>query len=111
MEDIVGVSTAKVADVVRQTKEAQAADIVKHIFNEMQLHIKYCEGWGISTEEITKTSEHQGALKYFRFSSADLILGSMYGVHPICLGHRDVTGLDRATGCPTAVSPGIWRAR
>lgn len=33
---------------------------MKHISNEMQLHVKYCESWGISKEEIEKTSEHQG---------------------------------------------------
>jgi len=38
----------------------QSAEIVSHIFREMQLHITYCEGFGISREEIEKTEEKMG---------------------------------------------------
>ena len=38
----------------------QSAEIVSHIFREMQLHIGYCQGFGISKEEIEHTEEKEG---------------------------------------------------
>lgn len=39
---------------------AAAAKIVTHIHHEMKLHIEYCEGFGISREEIEASEESQG---------------------------------------------------
>jgi hypothetical protein len=38
----------------------QSAEIVSHIFREMQLHIGYCQGFGISKEQIEQTEEKEG---------------------------------------------------
>ena len=44
-----------------------ASAIVQHIGQEMNLHIKYCEMWGISLEELTETVEAHGTLAYTRY--------------------------------------------
>lgn len=38
----------------------KGAKVVAHIQHEMKLHIEYCEGFGITKEEIVKVEEHQG---------------------------------------------------
>lgn len=38
----------------------QSAEIVAHVFHEMELHIGYCEGFGISREEMENTEEKEG---------------------------------------------------
>ncbi len=38
----------------------QSATVVTHIFREMELHIGYCEGFGISREEMENTEELEG---------------------------------------------------
>jgi hydroxymethylpyrimidine/phosphomethylpyrimidine kinase len=38
----------------------KSAAIVTHIFREMELHIGYCAGFGISREEMEKTEEKEG---------------------------------------------------
>jgi hydroxymethylpyrimidine/phosphomethylpyrimidine kinase len=38
----------------------QSAAIVTHIFKEMELHVGYCQGFGISKEEMEKTEEKAG---------------------------------------------------
>jgi len=38
----------------------QSASIVTHIFNEMELHIKYCKDFGISREEMESAEENKG---------------------------------------------------
>ena len=38
----------------------QSAGIVTHIFREMKLHIGYCEGFGITKEEMESTEENEG---------------------------------------------------
>ncbi|KAL1839682.1 hypothetical protein VTJ49DRAFT_1247 [Mycothermus thermophilus] len=39
---------------------AASATIVTHIFREMELHISYCNGFGISREEMETTEENKG---------------------------------------------------
>ncbi|KAG0226983.1 hypothetical protein BGW41_004004 [Actinomortierella wolfii] len=43
------------------------ADIVVHIANESQLHIKYCERWGINYEEMVATPESMANVAYTRY--------------------------------------------
>lgn len=38
----------------------QGARIVTHIHQEMALHINYCQGFGVTKEEIMVMEEHQG---------------------------------------------------
>jgi len=38
----------------------QSASVVTHVFREMELHIGYCEGFGISREEMESTEEKEG---------------------------------------------------
>ncbi|KAF9116188.1 hypothetical protein BGX27_004295 [Mortierella sp. AM989] len=43
------------------------ADIVVHIAHESQLHIKYCDKWGISYEDIINTPESMANVAYTRY--------------------------------------------
>lgn len=38
----------------------KGAKIVTHIYTEMQLHLDYCESFGVSKKEIEATEEQQG---------------------------------------------------
>lgn len=42
------------------TRSVQSAEIIKHIFHEIKLHIEYCKTFGISIEEMESTPEMQG---------------------------------------------------
>lgn len=42
----------------------QSAAIVTHIFKEMELHINYCRGFGISREEMEQTEEKEGEQQF-----------------------------------------------
>ncbi|KAK9765367.1 trifunctional hydroxymethylpyrimidine kinase/phosphomethylpyrimidine kinase/thiaminase [Basidiobolus ranarum] len=44
-----------------------AAQIVIHIAHESQLHIKYCEQWGISYDDIMNTEESMQNVAYTRY--------------------------------------------
>jgi thiaminase II len=46
---------------------AEEADIISIIRTETQLHIKYCESWGISLEELERTKEASANMAYTRF--------------------------------------------
>jgi len=48
-------------------KIAEEADIIGIIRKETSLHIKYCESWGISLEELEKTKEASANMAYTRF--------------------------------------------
>lgn len=45
----------------------QAATIVGHIDRETSLHITYCEGFGVSREEMEATEEKQACTAYTRY--------------------------------------------
>ncbi len=44
----------------RELTHQQSAVVVAQIGKEMQLHIQYCKGFGISLEEIEDTEEKEG---------------------------------------------------
>ncbi|TPX37189.1 hypothetical protein SmJEL517_g01078 [Synchytrium microbalum] len=44
-----------------------AASIVMHIGEEMKLHIKFCESWGISHDELQETREAHATVAYTRY--------------------------------------------
>ncbi|KAL2142301.1 hypothetical protein VTI28DRAFT_1375 [Corynascus sepedonium] len=46
---------------------AASAAIVTHIFKEMELHIGYCQGFGISKDEMENTEEHPACTAYSRY--------------------------------------------
>lgn len=46
---------------------AAEAEIINIIRKETSLHIKYCESWGISLEELEKTKEASANMAYTRF--------------------------------------------
>ncbi|KAI9321645.1 Phosphomethylpyrimidine kinase-domain-containing protein [Dichotomocladium elegans] len=46
---------------------ARNAKIVLHIHHELQMHVKYCEKWGISKEEILSTPESVYNVAYTRY--------------------------------------------
>lgn len=46
---------------------AGSAAIVANCFREMNLHVQYCAGFGISKEQMEKTEEHQACTAYTRY--------------------------------------------
>ncbi|SAM08301.1 hypothetical protein [Absidia glauca] len=73
---------------------AANAKIVLHIHHEMQLHLKYCEEWGISKEEVLATTESVFNVAYTRFvldkgASGDLI-DLQVAMAPCLLGYGDI---------------------
>jgi thiaminase len=44
-----------------------AAKIVQHIYQESRLHINYCEGFGISKEDIEASEEDIACTAYTRY--------------------------------------------
>ncbi|KAK2612194.1 trifunctional hydroxymethylpyrimidine kinase/phosphomethylpyrimidine kinase/thiaminase [Conoideocrella luteorostrata] len=46
---------------------SRANEIVGHIMREMQLHVNYCESFGISPDEIHVTEEKQACTAYTRY--------------------------------------------
>ncbi|KAL2358697.1 Phosphomethylpyrimidine kinase-domain-containing protein [Cryomyces antarcticus] len=46
---------------------AMSASIVTHINEEVKLHLKYCEEFGVSKEEIESTQESQACTAYTRY--------------------------------------------
>jgi thiaminase len=44
-----------------------AAKIVAHIYEESRMHISYCEGFGISKEQIEATEEDIACTAYTRY--------------------------------------------
>ncbi|KAH6627592.1 Phosphomethylpyrimidine kinase-domain-containing protein [Chaetomium tenue] len=70
---------------------AASAAIVTHIFKEMELHIGYCQGFGISREEMEKTEEKAACTAYTRYvldigQSQDW-LGLQVAIAPCLLGY------------------------
>ncbi|CAO3589631.1 unnamed protein product [Absidia cylindrospora] len=73
---------------------AANAKIVLHIHHEMQLHLKYCEQWGISKEEVLATPESVFNIAYTRFvldkgASGDQI-DLQAAMAPCLLGYGDI---------------------
>lgn len=48
---------------------SQAAGIVLHIDRETSLHLTYCEGFGMSREDMEKTEEKMACTAYTRYTS------------------------------------------
>ncbi|KAK3956907.1 Phosphomethylpyrimidine kinase-domain-containing protein [Pseudoneurospora amorphoporcata] len=46
---------------------AGSAAIVANCFREMNLHVQYCAGFGISKEQMEKTEEHMACTAYTRY--------------------------------------------
>lgn len=44
-----------------------AAKVVQHIYQESRLHINYCEGFGISKEDIEASDEDIACTAYTRY--------------------------------------------
>ncbi|KAH8910326.1 hypothetical protein BR93DRAFT_875169 [Coniochaeta sp. PMI_546] len=70
---------------------AAGAAIVTHITREMSLHITYCQGFGISQDEIESTEERQACTAYTRYvldigQSEDWI-GLQVALAPCLLGY------------------------
>ncbi|KAL2271931.1 hypothetical protein VTJ83DRAFT_1302 [Remersonia thermophila] len=70
---------------------AASASIVTHVFREMELHISYCSGFGISREEMEKTEENKACTAYTRYvldigNSQDW-LGLQMSMAPCLLGY------------------------
>lgn len=57
-----------VAALTRGTRK-QAASIVGHIDRETALHLTYCEGFGVSRDEMEATEEKQACTAYTRYAA------------------------------------------
>ncbi|KAF2431201.1 thiamine biosynthesis protein-like protein (Thi-4) [Tothia fuscella] len=45
----------------------RSADIVRHVYAELKLHIDYCSEWGLSKEDIVNHEEQQACTAYTRY--------------------------------------------
>ncbi|KAI8068410.1 Phosphomethylpyrimidine kinase-domain-containing protein [Gongronella butleri] len=73
---------------------AANAKIVTYIHNEIQTHIKYCEEWGLTREEVVATPESVFNVAYTRFvldngASGDA-LDLQVAMAPCLLGYGDI---------------------
>ncbi|KAI0180253.1 Phosphomethylpyrimidine kinase-domain-containing protein [Hypoxylon sp. FL1284] len=70
---------------------AGGAKIVSHIYTEMKLHLDYCEGFGISKQEIEATEELQACTAYTRYvldiGQSEDWLGLQVALAPCLLGY------------------------
>ncbi|KAJ3289169.1 hypothetical protein HDU79_004260 [Rhizoclosmatium sp. JEL0117] len=71
-----------------------ASRIALHIAEESQLHVKYCEQWGISLQELEATKEATANLSYTRYVlekglSGD-ILDLFMAMAPCLLGYGEI---------------------
>ncbi|KAI5864591.1 Phosphomethylpyrimidine kinase-domain-containing protein [Durotheca rogersii] len=73
---------------------AAFAKIVSHIQTEMSLHLDYCQGFGISKEEIEATEEHQACTAYTRYvldiGQSEDWLGLQLALAPCLLGYAAI---------------------
>ncbi|CAO3646181.1 unnamed protein product [Cunninghamella blakesleeana] len=73
---------------------AANAKIVLHIHKEMQTHLKYCEEWGISKEEVLNTTESVFNVAYTRFVLDKGACGDQLDLQvamaPCLLGYGDI---------------------
>ncbi|ROV90322.1 hypothetical protein VSDG_08151 [Cytospora chrysosperma] len=85
---LAGYKTKKLQDI------ASAAAIVAHIDRETSLHLTYCEGFGISREEMEKTEEMQACTAYTRYvldiGQSEDWLGLQVALAPCLLGYGAV---------------------
>ncbi|ROW12243.1 hypothetical protein VMCG_00020 [Cytospora schulzeri] len=86
----------------------QAAAIVAHIDRETTLHLTYCEGFGISREELEKTEEMQACTAYTRYvldiGQSEDWLGLQIALAPCLLGYGAVAKM--LHGHPRTVKEG-----
>jgi len=87
----------------------QSASIVSYIFNEMELHIKYCKEFGISREEMESAEENMG--QWLAFSTVQRIHlliednHSMHRLHKVCCsGLQLLLAVVFDTTCPDMFS-------
>ena len=61
---------------------------------EMALHIKFCEGWGLSSEDLEKTPEATATMAYTRFVLEAGTSGDALDLHtalsPCVIGYADI---------------------
>ncbi|KAM3468849.1 hypothetical protein MY5147_007537 [Beauveria neobassiana] len=78
----------KITDIQRSN------EIVSHIVREMDLHINYCKGFGISEQEIQATPELQACTAYTRYvldiGQSEDLLALQIALAPCLLGYGAV---------------------
>lgn len=114
---------------------SQASGIVLHIERETSLHLTYCEGFGITREEMEKTEEKMACTAYTRYESIDVAFDTIllipFASHcrafsfgspsagrtphadpftptKICPGRRTVRGFAGASSGSRALSAWLW---
>jgi thiaminase len=73
---------------------ADAARIVGHVYEEMKLHLSYCESLGISEKEMINTEEDMACTAYTRYvldigQSSDL-LALQVAMAPCLFGYAEI---------------------
>ncbi|KAI5858837.1 thiamine biosynthesis protein Thi-4 [Tricharina praecox] len=71
-----------------------AAKIVQHIYEESRLHINYCEGFGISKEDIEATEEDIACTAYTRYvldiGNSHDVLALHVALAPCLFGYHEI---------------------
>lgn len=72
----------------------QAAAGMAAILDEMGLHVKYCQQWGISPEEMTDLPEARATTAYTRFVLDKGVAGDLLDLHvalaPCVIGYAEI---------------------
>lgn len=92
---------------------AASAAVVSEIFKEMQLHIEYCKGFGISQTEMEKTEEKEACTAYTRYvldtGMSEDWLGLQMAIAPCLLGYGVIAKqLDEDPRCKRTVENPYW---
>ncbi|KAJ3075755.1 hypothetical protein HDU98_006993 [Podochytrium sp. JEL0797] len=71
-----------------------AAGVAQEIAEESQLHVKYCEGWGISLQELEGTKEATANLSYTRYFLEKGLSGDLIDLYvamaPCLIGYGEI---------------------
>ncbi|KAI9346907.1 Phosphomethylpyrimidine kinase-domain-containing protein [Obelidium mucronatum] len=71
-----------------------ASGVALHIAQESQLHVKYCESWGISLEELERTKEATANLSYTRYFLEKGLSGDLLDLYiamaPCLIGYGEI---------------------
>ncbi|KAK4650867.1 trifunctional hydroxymethylpyrimidine kinase/phosphomethylpyrimidine kinase/thiaminase [Podospora pseudocomata] len=85
---LAGYKAKKIEDI------GAAATIVTHIFHEMELHINYCSGFGISKQDIESCEEKEACTAYTRYvldiGNSEDWLALQVAMAPCLLGYGDI---------------------
>ena len=91
---------------------AAASTLNAHLHYEMDIHVKYCAGWGISEQDMERTVEAKANMAYTRYVLERGLAGDVLDLHvalaPCVIGYA-VIGKDLAAHPKTRLEGNPYR--